>query len=237
MPYSRSRSHDVVLVAVFAAHVVVFWLMSREMRVFIERHKTSRPASVIFIPLTATSTPAPAPTRSNTREQSAPRLIVPQTIPSKTNVINSTASRNERNNIEPSLVESAVTSPPLSAQEGSIDWRDAANSAAKRAAQALTAPKQRSFGNSDKSTLPVAKPKPYTFEWKAEPKRAGFSGGLPYVRLGKRCVVGLPFFGCAIGKLPEANHELFKHMHDDEPTYSIEAEPGADVTTNPDDVQ
>lgn len=53
-----------------------------------------------------------------------------------------------------------------------------------------------------------------TFKWDPEPKRAGFSGMLPFVRIGKRCVVGLGFFGCGIGKLPEDNGQLFEGMGD-----------------------
>jgi hypothetical protein len=51
-------------------------------------------------------------------------------------------------------------------------------------------------------------------DWEPEPARAGFEGLLPYVRLGKRCVIGLGFFGCGIGKLPEANGDLFDDMND-----------------------
>lgn len=47
--------------------------------------------------------------------------------------------------------------------------------------------------------------------WKPEPRKFGIAGLLPYVRLGKRCIVGLGFFGCGVGKLPEAD----KHVLDD----------------------
>lgn len=39
-------------------------------------------------------------------------------------------------------------------------------------------------------------------QWQPEPKRAGISGGLPYVRLGERCAFALIFIGCTFGKRP-----------------------------------
>jgi hypothetical protein len=50
--------------------------------------------------------------------------------------------------------------------------------------------------------------------WVPEPKKFGISGGLPYVRLGKRCVLGLGFFGCGVGKLPEADGHVLDDMRD-----------------------
>jgi len=50
--------------------------------------------------------------------------------------------------------------------------------------------------------------------WQPEPRKFGLAGGLPYVRLGKRCIAGLGFFGCGFGKLPEANSHLFDDMHE-----------------------
>jgi hypothetical protein len=58
--------------------------------------------------------------------------------------------------------------------------------------------------------------------WVPEPKKFGIAGGLPYVRLGKRCVLGLGFFGCGVGKLPEPNGHVFDDMRDpDRPRSSI----------------
>jgi hypothetical protein len=58
--------------------------------------------------------------------------------------------------------------------------------------------------------------------WVPEPKKFGISGGLPYVRLGKRCVLGLGFFGCGVGKLPEADGHVLDDMRDpDRPRSSV----------------
>ncbi len=59
------------------------------------------------------------------------------------------------------------------------------------------------------------KPKPKEFPWDPEPDKAGLAAGfIPYVVIGERCVVGLGFFGCALGKKPPPNSHLFDGMHD-----------------------
>ena len=44
----------------------------------------------------------------------------------------------------------------------------------------------------------------------------GFSGGLPYVRVGERCVIALGFFACGFGGPPPAKGDLFEGMDDPE---------------------
>lgn len=61
--------------------------------------------------------------------------------------------------------------------------------------------------------------------WSPEPKKFGFSGGLPYVRLGKRCILGLGFFGCGIGKLPEADGHALDDMRDPDRPHSSVPDP------------
>jgi hypothetical protein len=58
--------------------------------------------------------------------------------------------------------------------------------------------------------------------WSPEPKKFGFAGGLPFVRLGKRCILGLGFFGCGVGKLPEPDGHVLDDMRDpDRPRSSV----------------
>jgi hypothetical protein len=57
-------------------------------------------------------------------------------------------------------------------------------------------------------------------EWEPEPKRAGVIGLLPYVRLGK-CVVGLGFGGCAIGKQRPDGTLLDDMLNPDRPVSSV----------------
>lgn len=100
-------------------------------------------------------------------------------------------------------------SPPTTSEAPRVDWRLEAERSGRAIVEDAARPGLRAFGP---AVAPAEAAAPKEFEWDPEPKRAGFAGGLPYVRLGKRCVVGLGFFGCAIGDLPEANGELFEGM-------------------------
>jgi hypothetical protein len=53
--------------------------------------------------------------------------------------------------------------------------------------------------------------------WKPEEKRFGLAGPLPYVRVGQ-CVVGLGFWGCAVGKPPPDSHVLDGMRDPDRPS-------------------
>ncbi len=55
------------------------------------------------------------------------------------------------------------------------------------------------------------KPRDSSFERGRDEKRAGLLP-LPYVRVGKRCIVGLGFFACNLGELPKPNTHLFDDM-------------------------
>lgn len=62
--------------------------------------------------------------------------------------------------------------------------------------------------------------------WDPEPKKFGFTDGpglrLPFVRLGRHCILGLGFFGCGVGRLPEANGHVLDDMRDpDRPRSSV----------------
>jgi hypothetical protein len=53
--------------------------------------------------------------------------------------------------------------------------------------------------------------------WEPEEKRFGLAGPLPYVRLGQ-CVLGLGFWGCAVGKPPPNGHRLEGMRDPDRPS-------------------
>lgn len=103
-----------------------------------------------------------------------------------------------------SVASDAPPAPP-------IDWRLEAERSGRAAVVDAARAGPRAFGP---PLTPAPTPQPKEFEWDPEPSRVGVAGGLPFVRLGKRCVVGLGFFGCAIGDLPEANGRLFEGMRD-----------------------
>ncbi len=95
-----------------------------------------------------------------------------------------------------------------------IEQRDAA------ARPFRSAPVASSFRKCEKD-----KPLP---QWRPEPSRVGLANGLlPYVRIGERCVIGLGFFACAVGKLPEGNaEEVLASLRD--PERSESSVPDAD---------
>jgi hypothetical protein len=98
---------------------------------------------------------------------------------------------------------------PTPSDKPPVDWRMAAEDVAR----SLTA------RHDNKNTIGVQPGAAYrkcppkrAFAWNREPSKAGFMGGLPYVRLGKRCILGLGFFGC--GSPPEPNSHLLDGLHD-----------------------
>jgi hypothetical protein len=114
----------------------------------------------------------------------------------------------------------AVAPPaPASADAGAppapahTDWTAAAERIARAAAGATPATRSpcNERGEPRSSLPPCAKPA-RPFEWHPQPRRVEVDGLIPYVRVGKRCVVGLGFFGCAVGDLPAANGHLFDEM-------------------------
>lgn len=107
--------------------------------------------------------------------------------------------------------------PAASPTQGqtSIDWGSEAGAAADDIVRGLVKGQTRHCDDSPKREpwMPPCRRHPGRFEWSAEPKRAGFESGLPYVRLGKYCVLSVGVFGCALGS-PEANGHLFDDMKD-----------------------
>jgi hypothetical protein len=108
----------------------------------------------------------------------------------------------------------APTTIGVPAPEEPVDWRLEAERSA-HAISAEVARKEPKCDDSDRpwSLQPKCKKPQRPPEWEPEIPRAGFDRLIPYVRLGKRCILGLGFFGCAIGKLPEPNSHLFDDMN------------------------
>jgi hypothetical protein len=135
----------------------------------------------------------------------------------------------------PATASADSASAPISAEappaRAPVDWyREAERVAQDHAAELIEQNKQPcDASSSDRpgSILPKCRKHKSQREWEPEPSRAGFQGLLPYVRLGKRCVVGLGFFGCALGRLPEADGHVFDDMNDpDRPQSSVPDIPG-----------
>jgi hypothetical protein len=123
---------------------------------------------------------------------------------------------------------SPITAPqtPGSSNAPRIDWHGELERAAKEQAAAvpdtalrLPCKGPRKFGDPPQTDC---RPPPKLTEWVPEPSVFGFSGGLPFARLGKRCAIGLGFFACGIGELPKPNGDVFKSMDDpDRPRSSV----------------
>lgn len=138
----------------------------------------------------------------------------PEPKPPPVDAERKTASERDRDSksstpltVTPRVAESNEAHTP------SIDWKlEAARAAAAIADKAIDSRQpecnQRAPG---RARVPNCPQPQSTFEW--APPKAGFSGGLPYLRVGENCAVGLGFFGCRIGK-KDANGHLFDRMRD-----------------------
>ena len=113
--------------------------------------------------------------------------------------------------------EQPLIAPTAPNSSATIDWTAQATEVAAAVVDKAIRDEARECDPTDSpsSFLPPCNPRTKPFEWTGEP-RVGFSGGLPYVRVGKRCAIGLGFFGCGIGRLPPANGDLFEGMDDAE---------------------
>ena len=96
-----------------------------------------------------------------------------------------------------------------------VDWDRDARSAADTIVADMARREHRWCDDSGKpgSWRPKCKKHPPAFGW-SDQHRAGFTNGLPYIRLSKRCMVVAGFLGCALGTLPEANGHLFDGLKD-----------------------
>ncbi|HEU4530683.1 MAG TPA: hypothetical protein VFR59_05825 [Steroidobacteraceae bacterium] len=181
-----------MLVAVIGGHVLLLALL---VRFGIQRAPERQPERTLLLVELMRELPPPAESET----PAAPRDV---------------SSPRARQRSKPAVSPDTAITPPLSQPPAPrIDWTLEAERAARDAAAAREQPGPRAFGEQPVSPYRRCKPRESSFEWDPEPDKAGFAGGLPFVRLGERCIVGLGFFGCAIGKLPEANGELFADMH------------------------
>jgi len=107
---------------------------------------------------------------------------------------------------DPPVVTVPTATPPR-------DWHAAAERAAQRATTGDPG-KPHDFTSTPASPYRDCERKVNNFEWKPDAHRTGWANGLPYVRAGKRCVIGLGFFGCKLDpELPPPDGELFEDMN------------------------
>jgi hypothetical protein len=190
MGRDQSLRRFIVLVLVAGAHVLLLVLpFDTERR---EREDSGRRTMLFFL-------------RTPAVERRPPELRPPAEPTIETNIAIEAPTAI-------SLVPPDESSTAGPAVGPSVDWSDEAQRAAAAAAAKVPAPdrsKCDSTGLGDPA-LSNCQP-PAEFKW--APPEAGFANGIPYFRVGDRCVVGLGFFGCGLGK-PPADGKLFDGMDD-----------------------
>jgi hypothetical protein len=202
-----------IVLVVISAHLLALTLLSkaRSSRPDTSNPMAHPPESLQWLELTAepsSMAPESSPSRGALAERNA--LEKQLRVRHKTTDAAATVASPER------APQSAVES---SAREAPIDWhREAQQAARSIVAEMAHREKRRCNDSRERDPSPLLSscetPKD-RFPWDPAPGRVGLAGGiLPYVRLGKRCVLGLGFFGCALGKLPDANGHAFDHMDD-----------------------
>lgn len=202
-----------VLAIVVGGHVLLVMLFAN-----------SRPSELRTVSLNSEAPPSlvllnlmPEPELEET-----PQPLLPEPITASSGVIadpGAFASEVPASAPEPNVGSSGSASVEGPPDELGIDWEREAQRTAEAMAPGLVRKQMQECEEAKKhGKYPPGCKKPasaYEPDWEPEPDRAGLAP-LPFVRLGKRCVVGLGFFGCTLGKLPDADGTVFENMHDTE---------------------
>jgi hypothetical protein len=194
--------------AVLLAHLVIILALLRiDRRARSEQAQEQRTGILYLLSVPQEVPPPPTPARAASHPRRT-RVRGP-VVPSDTPLIALPA--------EPPQEPSATRRP-------NVDWYREAEEAARSAAGGPAPAARPGSGDHPHSPYRECKPQPQ-FAWNPEPKTVDIAGGLPFVRIGKRCVIGLGFFGCAIGELPKANGQLLEPAREENvPRTSVPAE-------------
>jgi hypothetical protein len=188
----RFRRKVATSLLVVGGHVLVFVVLSRSDSSFV----WSEPEEIVRIVLSL-SPPPPD------RQDESPLDAAGKRTASRD------SKRKPRSTIE--RESDSPESPNQLASERAIDWSAEVQRSAHDAAASDEGPRTRAFGNNPESPYRPCVKRESSFNWNPEPKKAGFAGGLPFVKV-KRCIIGLGFFGCEIGAPPPANGALLDDM-------------------------
>lgn len=106
----------------------------------------------------------------------------------------------------------SVLPPSPSPQEpgANIDWYGQLEARAARLAD-VEVENRDVAGRVIQRMREPCQPRDSSFEWSPQEKRRGLLP-LPFIMIGERCVIGLGFFGCSLGALPEPDKHLFDDM-------------------------
>jgi hypothetical protein len=130
---------------------------------------------------------------------------------------------------DPTSTAAPIAPAETPAQAPRIDWYQQGEIVGQ---QGIPKAGPKTFSKPPTVLRSACKPKPSSFRWKAP--RTGRTVGdlrLPYIKLGKRCVVGLGFFGCNVGALPEVDGHLLDDFRD--PDRSTSSVPSLDECAKP----
>lgn len=192
-------------------HGLLLLLLLQEERV--EGRERIRPQPVVAMGIWIQPRAADAPATSRSPATEAGRIAF---APVSTAVPDSAPS-----------MESRQLEPTESANTGgtpAVDWYGEAGKLAARAAAADE--RSTSFSKAPDTLREPCERRDSSFEWNPEHEKRGLLP-LPYMFIGERCVIGLGFFGCALGALPGPNNRLFDDMK--KGLASDSSVPGVDV--------
>jgi len=103
-----------------------------------------------------------------------------------------------------------IPSPPSQESRSDVDWYRQAETRAERLA-AVEVEARDIAGRVVQRLREPCQPRDSSFEWNPQEERRGLLP-LPFILIGERCGIGLGFFGCNLGALPEPNKHLFDDM-------------------------
>jgi hypothetical protein len=202
--YRTRRMPSIVLVLVTGCHVLVIVFLWTVKSTLPRNADSTRTAWLVPIPVQRPKTVE----HFQLQELAQRSIRIPSVSPAEI-----------LNDAERALPDLAIEH---SQDRPSIDWEREARRSVEALAPQLLEGLIAKCRDVSEPIPPECKPRRYEFKWSREPGTLEWDGLLPFVRLGERCVIGLGFFGCGIGPLPEPNGELFDGMQDpDRPRSSV----------------
>ena len=191
------RRRGAVLLIVLLGHALLATFL-------IQRERIERRPAPPLDEMTLVYLPPPKATNSPTAE------------PERSAPIPRTHGRNQENKSSvPSSGDTPSSQPSEPPSLPPVDWSEEQKNVAESKGHDFW--KQLSQRCRDAEALHIHPPECHRDvvpePWEPQKGRFGLAGPLPYVRLG-RCVLGLGFWGCGVGKGPSANSHMLDGIRD-----------------------
>jgi len=211
-----------VVLGIHGALILLFSFDTAEERAEADS-EPRRAMTVVFLDMPLTETPPDEPQPAADAPPAAPvdprraALENPSTVAAPADTRDLTSSE-----LSPSVDSPDGTALTLPSGSPSVDWDHERAITAQAMVPELLKQNQTKCEAERRpgSMLPKCRQPAKDPPWEPEPGRFGISGLIPFMRLGKRCAIGLGFFGCALGKLPEANSHLLDEMRNPDREHS-----------------